>query len=491
MSVQAFAGLDPALVWQRFAELTQIPRPSGGEQRVVEHVLAWASSHGFEVERDGSGNVCIHVPATAGREQAPTVVIQGHLDMVCERDSDSAHDAETGPVAVVRDGDWIGADGTTLGADNGLGVAAAMAAAEDPEVAHGPLDLLMTLDEETGMTGAQGLDPSMIRGRIMLNLDSEEDGVLFVGCAGGCDTKMALTAPKRPIEADHELLGLQVGGLLGGHSGLDINAGRLNAIHALVRMLQRASGRVPMTLVSIEGGSKRNAIPREAKAVVAVPTHGREAFRLAIEEARAKLADQYQGLDDGLDVTVTVASERERQAFDEEGTARILRLLRAIPSGVLAMSQAIPGLVETSTNLGVVKTEDDTVRTVSCSRSSVAPALDDVLDGLHSIGRLAEAQVEHVGGYPGWKPNMGSPVLEATRSAYQQLFDEEPQVTAIHAGLECGLIGERVSDMDMISFGPEIQGAHSPRERVSAESTERFWKLLVKVLDELSGPRAQ
>jgi dipeptidase D len=255
-------------------------------------------------------------------------------------------------------------------------------------------------------------------------------------------------------------------------------------------MLQRASGRVPLGLVSIEGGSKRNAIPREAKAVVALPTHGREAFRLAVEEARTKLAEQYAGLDDGLAVTVTVVSDGGDEAFEDEGTARVLRLLRGIPSGVLAMSQAIPGLVETSTNLGVVKTEGDTVRTVSCTRSSVAPALDDVLDGLQSIGRLAGAQVEHVGGYPGWKPNMDSPVLRATRSAYQQLFGEEPEVTAIHAGLECGLIGERVSGMDMISFGPEIRGAHSPRERVSIGSTERFWSLLVKVLDELSRPKA-
>lgn len=486
MTQEPFAGLQPALLWQRFAEMTRIPRPSGGEQRIVEHVLAWAESHGFEVERDGTGNLCIHVPATPGREHAPTVVIQGHLDMVCERDSDSPHDAETGPVAVVRDGDWLGAHGTTLGADNGLGVAAGMAAAEDPSVAHGPLDLLMTLDEETGMTGAQGLDPSMIRGRIMLNLDSEEDGVLFVGCAGGCDTRMALQAPRRPVDSDREVLSVSVAGLSGGHSGLDINAGRMNAIHALVRMLQRASGRVPLSLVAIDGGSKRNAIPREAKAVVALPAHGREAFRLAVEEARSKLVEQYAGLDDGLTATVAVVSESAADAFDDEASARILRLLRAIPFGVQAMSQDIPGLVETSTNFGVVETDHDTVRTVSCSRSSVAPALDDVLESLDSVGRLAGAHVEHVGGYPGWKPNMDSPVLRATRSAYERLFGGEPEVTAIHAGLECGLIGERAAGMDMISFGPEIRGAHSPAERVSISSTERFWKLLVGVLDELS-----
>jgi dipeptidase D len=297
---------------------------------------------------------------------------------------------------------------------------------------------------------------------------------------------MALQAPRRPIDSDRELLAVSVAGLHGGHSGLDINAGRMNAIHALTRMLQRASGRVPMALVSIEGGSKRNAIPREAKAVVALPTHGREAFRLAIEEARTKLLAQYAGLDDGLTATVAVVSDSGGDAFDDEGTARILRLLRAIPAGVQTMSQDIPGLVETSTNLGVVKTEHDTIRTTSCSRSSVAPALDGVLEAIDSVGRLAGAQVEHVGGYPGWKPNMDSPVLKATRSAYAKLFGTEPEVTAIHAGLECGLIGERVSEMDMISFGPDIRGAHSPAERVSISSTERFWRLLVGVLDELS-----
>lgn len=486
MPQDPLSGLEPSLLWKHFASMTRIPRPSGREDAIIEWVLAWAGEHGFEVERDGVGNVCVHVPASPGREGAPPVVIQGHLDMVCERDSDSPYDTETGPVHVVRDGDWITAEGTTLGSDNGIGVAAGMAAAESGEVAHGPLDLLLTIDEETGMTGAQGLDASFLRGRTMLNLDSEDHGVLFVGCAGGCDTKLALTMERQAVPSDQEFLELKVSGLQGGHSGLDINAGRMNAIHAITNMLQAAAERVPLALGTLEGGSKRNAIPREARAVVAVPADGVPAFRTAVEQAREALAEQYRGLDDGLKALVTEAAKSGDGAFAPADTARVLRMLRAVPSGVLAMSQDIPGLVETSTNLGVVSTEGDTVHTISCSRSSVAPALDGALEVLAAVGHLAGARVEHVGGYPGWKPNMDSAVLAATRQAFEELFGKPPEVTAIHAGLECGLIGERVPGMDMISFGPDIRGAHSPQERVSISSVEQFYKLFTRVLDKLS-----
>ena len=483
MSADPFAGLEPARVWKHFAAMTRLARPSGQEEKVAAHVEAWAAEQGFEVKHDATGNLCVHVPASPGRESAPAVAIQGHLDMVCERDSDSPNDAEVGRLEVVRDGDWIRAVGTTLGADNGIGVAAGMAAAEDPEVLHGPLDLLMTIDEETGMTGAIGLDPSILRARIMLNLDSEEDGVLFAGCAGGCDTKMALGGP-REDPGGASAWRITVAGLKGGHSGLDINCNRLNSIRALARVLGRIAGETSLRVVALSGGSKRNAIPRESEAVIVVDPAAESLVRQAVEGVGADLREQYRGLDDGLSVELTAASAAP--AFSVDLSRRLVDLLQAIPSGVVAMSQDTPGLVETSTNLGVVTTDGDCVNTVSCSRSSNAPALAEVLAGLRAVGRLAGAEVHEHGGYPGWKPNLDSPVLKVTREASARLFGVEPEVTAIHAGLECGLIGERVPGMDMVSFGPEIRGAHAPGERVQISSVQKFWNLLTAVLDDLS-----
>ncbi len=485
MSADPFAGLEPAALWKHFSAYTKIARPSGNEAEAIEYAVNWAKERGYEVSRDKTGNACIHVPGSAGMENAPVVVIQGHVDMVCERDSDSPYDAEEGRIHVVLDGDWIKAEGTTLGADNAIGVCAGMAAAEDDSVAHPPLDLLLTIDEETGMTGAIGLDASMVRGKIMLNLDSEDDNVLFVGCAGGCDTKMALTLPRSAMNAGQKALAVKIAGLQGGHSGLDINRNRLNSIRALARVLGDAAEKLSLRIATIEGGSKRNAIPREAGAVVFVAEGDVAAFEASAAATKKALAEQYAGLEDGLNITVEAAPESPAEAFDAAGSLRALGLLSAIPTGVVAMSQDIDGLVETSTNLGVVSTEGDTVRTISCSRSSVMPALRDVLDSLRAAGRLAGAEVNEHGGYPGWKPDMDSKVLAITKAAYAKLNGEEPGVTAIHAGLECGLLGERVPGMDMISFGPNIRSAHAPGERVSVSSVGRFWGLLKTVLADL------
>jgi dipeptidase D len=488
MSDQPFAGLEPALLWQHFAAFTRIPRPSGQEQAISDHVTSWAEKAGYEVRRDGSGNLCVVVPASPGREQAPVVVIQGHLDMVCERNSDSPYDAEKDPLHVVREGDWLTAEGTTLGSDNGIGVAAGMAVADDESVPHGPLELLMTLDEETGMTGAMTLDPELVRGRIMLNLDSEEDGVLFVGCAGGTDTRTVFTPEREAPPAGTKPFVVSVSGLKGGHSGLDIAKNHQNAIHALARVLEGAGARAPFRLSSFDGGSKRNAIPREARAVVFLAPDAEAGFREGAEQVRATLVEQFQGVDDGLVVKVEPADGAAPDAaFTAASGERLLALLRALPSGVLAMSQDIEGLVETSTNLGVATSQDDgRVELISCTRSSVAPALRGALDQLQSVARLAGAGATEHGAYPGWKPNMASTALAKTKQAYVRLFGNEPEVTAIHAGLECGLIGERMPGMDMISFGPDIRGAHSPDERVHIPSVARFWQLLGAVLDDLS-----
>ncbi len=480
-----FAGLAPQALWKHFAAFTRIARPSGKEQAIAEYVREWARANRYTVLHDSVGNLVVQVPASPGREKAPVVVVQGHLDMVCERNADSPYDAEQGQIHVVRDGDWLKAEGTTLGADNGVGVAAGMAVAEDREIQHGPLDLLMTIDEETGMTGAQGLDGANLRGRLLLNLDSEEDHIVYVGCAGGGDIKFTFEAPRRLAPAGAATFAVSVKGLQGGHSGLDINRNRLNAIHALCRVLQEGGKATELFLSSISGGSKRNAIPREARATALVPGGAAQGFQAGVEAARKALAQQYAGLEDGLEVLVEAAGGAS-DAFGAADSRRLLDLLRALPTGVIAMSQDIPGLVETSTNLGVVSTAGDKVEVFCLARSSVGPALQDLLDTHFACGRLAGVTTDYLGGYPGWKPDMKSKALAAVIAAYKKLHGADPEVTAIHAGLECGLIGERAPGMDMVSFGPHLVGVHAPGERVSVPSTQKFWKLLGKVLDDLS-----
>lgn len=477
-----FAGIEPRALWQHFAEFTKIPRPSGKEEQISQYVRSWAKGRGFEVLEDGVHNLVVRVPASPGRENAPVVVLQGHLDMVCERNADSPYDPEKGNIHVVRDGEFLRSEGTTLGADNAMGVCAGMSIAEDGTLQHGPLELLMTVDEETGMTGAQNLDGGMLRGRIMLNLDSEDDTMLFVGCAGGGDLRLTFEGRRAPVPAGHEVLKVTVKGVQGGHSGIDINRNRLNAIHTLARVL--SDGAPALLVASIDGGSKRNAIPREASAVVAVPHGEAGALRRAIEASRDALLFQYKGLDDGLVLVIEAGDAPD--AFDAADSRRLLDVLRAIPTGVIGMSQDIAGLVETSTNLGVATTKGNAVEILTLSRSSVMPALNDVLEQIKALARLAGVKVEYLGGYPGWKPNMESKALAATRAAYQRLFGADPEITAIHAGLECGLIGERVPGMDMVSFGPLLIGVHAPGERVSIPSTQKFYKLLTTVLADLS-----
>ena len=483
-SENAFAGLKPEGIWKHFDALTRIARPSGREEDAVRYVISWAEDHGFEAVRDQRGNVIVRVPGTSGRESAPVVVIQGHLDMVCERHSNSPYDAAKGEMCVVREGDWLTAVGTTLGADNGLGVAAGMAAAELDE--HGPLELLFTLDEETGLTGAQNLDASMITGRIMLNLDSEEDGVLFIGCAGGCDSALVFSGRREAPAPGSTLLEISVRGLKGGHSGLDINRNRLNAIKAMARLVLGGGSATEWALVSIDGGSMRNAIPRESRAVVSVGSGGADAFRTGVESARKALMAEFEKTDGGLEVTVREMGAADADAWTKDDSQRLCHLIQALPSGVQAMSQDIEGLVETSTSLGVVVTDGDQAKLICCSRSSVAAAIRDVLDRIQAIAALAGVSAQETDAYPGWQPKMDSPLLAKARSVSERVFGKPPEVTAIHAGLECGLIGERIPGMDMISFGPEIRGAHSPDERVSIESTARFWRMVEALLDELS-----
>ena len=479
--------LEPRGLWGHFEALTRIPRPSKKEEAAARYVREVAAAHGFPVETDAVGNVVVRVPASAGKESAPVVALQGHLDMVCEKNRDVPFDFEKDAIVPEIRGEWVHARGTTLGADNGIGVAAALAAATEPGVVRPPLDLLFTVDEETGLTGAQSLDGRLLRARTLLNLDSEEDGVLFVGCAGGTDTTLTLPAGRMAHESGDRPFKLEVVGLRGGHSGLNIVENRGNAIkvaaHTLFTAMERGIG---FQIASFHGGGKHNAIPREADVMLYLAPGEETKLQEVAEETLRGFQDVLAGVDEGLKVRLLPATAGAR-VLQPPAADRLLRLLVALPHGVLAMSRAIPGLVETSSNLAVVETHDSTVRIVTSSRSSVAPALAAVLAQIRAQGTLAGADAEVTNGYPGWKPNLDSPALAVVRRVYTEVFGRAPHVTAIHAGLECGLIGEKVPGMDMVSFGPQLEGVHSPDERVHVPSVARFWTALQRTLEELAG----
>ncbi len=480
------AELDPRALWRHFADLTRIPRPSKNEEAAAAYVVEQARARGLEASRDAAGNVVVRVPATPGREKAPTVILQSHLDMVGEKNKDVAHDFDRDPIRARVDGEWVTATGTTLGADNGIGVAAALATLTDPAVKHGPLELLFTIDEETGLTGAARLEPSLLRGRTLLNLDSEEDGVIFVGCAGGRDTHLELRPEWTAPAPGSTGLRIEIGGLRGGHSGLNIHEGRGNALKLVARILFTAAEQgVPFGLASVRGGSKHNAIPREAEALVAVSPDA----KAKLEGIAACLVEGFRtelrGVDDGLTFKAEPAALPDR-VLAAAGRDALVRLLISLPHGLLAVSRDIPGLTETSNNVAVVDVADGRVRVVTSSRSSVASSLQGLLDTVRAAGELSGAAVETKDGYPGWQPNLASPALGVVREVYRKRWGKEPHVTAIHAGLECGLLGEKFPGLDMVSFGPQIEGAHSPDERVHVASVARFWDALKDVLERLS-----
>lgn len=483
-TTDAFTGLRPDGLWQHFAAITHVPRPSRHEEKIVAHVRDWAAKHGFPLVADAAGNQCVHVPGSPGRENAPVVVLQGHLDMVCERDSDSPYDAEKGNIHVVRDGDWLRAEGTTLGADNGIALAAMMYAAECPGLARGPLDLLFTSDEEIGLTGAMKLDPAIVRGRILINLDNEDEGQLCVGCAGSTDSTITLKAARTPADAGTVGLRVKVAGFQGGHSGVDIHLPRGNAIRAVARVLRRVAEVADVRLVAFTGGNKRNAIPRESTAEFLVPAAKVDEVRRAVDEVAEHLRKLHADRDAGFSVQVAGVSAGE--AWPAGFAARVADLVLALPCGVLAMSPSVPGLVETSNSVGTAETAGDEVRLGSMTRSSFDPASAEVVTAVRAAARLAGAEVTGVAGYPGWQPDLKSKVLAAAQETHRRVFDKDAQIVAVHAGLECGILGERVPGMDMVSFGPDIKGPHAPGERVHVGSVDRFWTFLAAVLDDLS-----
>ena len=484
MSVDPLAGLEPALLWERFFELTRISRPSKQEGPARDYVLAWAATRGLDARADPEGNVVVRVAASPGRDTEPTVVLQSHLDMVCERDSSSPFDPRQGRIDVRFEDDWVRAEGTTLGADNGIGVAAAMAVADDDAILHGPLELLFTVSEEQGLDGAKALDASLVSGRMLVNLDGTSDEALTVGCAGSDHTLLRIPLTESSVPTDHVTLRVEVSGAKGGHSGGDITAGRVNAIKALARVLSAAFEAAPFELSALDGGVSRNAIPRAAGANLAVPQDANQAFRVVAEAELAAVVGQFAGTDDGLSLEIAPGTATELAGA--ETTRRVLDLMAAIPSGVLAMSPALTGVVETSTSLTTAVTQDGILTLGSMTRSSNAAALDGALGTMRALARFSGAEIEVRRSYPPWEPRLDSPLLATATGTFTRLFSFEPGLSVVHGGLECAVLGQKLSGVEMISIGPEMVGLHAPGEMVRISSTQRFYRLLTVLLDDLS-----
>ncbi|MBK9337443.1 MAG: aminoacyl-histidine dipeptidase [Lewinellaceae bacterium] len=484
-SRQAIEGLAPELLWQRFFEITQIPRPSKKEERITAHFEQLFQSMGLKYTKDKVGNLVAHIPATKGREKAPTVVLQGHSDMVCEKNRGTTHDFDHDPIHLVRHDDWIGANGTTLGADNGIGVAAALAIAGDPTAIHGPLEILITVDEETGLTGANQISSKMLRGKYLLNLDTEEDGVFCIGCAGGMDTAGVFQVKNTAAPgAGCVAFALRVSGLKGGHSGTEIHVGRANAIKLLARTLLALQPLSPQ-ITHLQGGSKRNAIPREAEVTVVLPASAVEKAQAVVARCEQDFQNEFRTADGGAQVSLEPVS-MPALVYAKPFAKKILNTLLALPHGVVRMSTDIADLVETSTNLATIVSDDHTLTIGANQRSSVESAKRYIAASVAAGLKLAGAKVTHSDGYPGWQPNMQSPLLQICRTAATELYGKAPEIKAIHAGLECGILGGKYPGMDMISFGPTITGAHSPDERVHIPAVEKFYDLLKRVLEAMS-----
>ena len=471
--------LEPKSLWKHFAALSAIPRASGNEAAAREYVLAQAARLGLEALRDRVGNVVVRKPARPGREGAIMATLQGHLDMVCEKNEGTAHNFDTDPIRLVRDGDWLKADGTTLGADNGVGAAAALAMMESGDVAHGPLEFVFTIDEESGLTGASEFPNGLLRSKYLLNLDGEVEGTLCIGCAGGLNTVARRKVVRRAAPTG-EGWRVKVSGLHGGHSGLDINKGRGNALRILGRTLQAIMDRMPLAIAHITGGSKRNAIPREGSAIVVA---GPE-IQAVVASVEAEVRSDLGAFDPGVRVTVESVPRPAEVLADGDG-GLVAGLLASLPHGVLAMSPDIPGLVQTSTNLAIVSTLDGEVQFDTSQRSSIEASKRVAGRMVSTVFRFAGFEVEHTGGYPGWKPEPESDIVRHAQAAHQEVLGKTAELVAMHAGLECGVIGEKHPGMQMISFGPHIVDVHSPSERLKISSVQPFWAFLTRFLERL------
>jgi dipeptidase D len=473
--------LEPKEVWNYFYEITQIPRPSKKEQRIIEYMKNFGEKNGLETIVDSVGNVIIRKPATKGMENRKGIIFQTHLDMVPQKNSDKKHDFEKDPIETVIDGEWVKANGTTLGSDNGIGVAATMAVLAAKDLVHGPVEALFTIDEETGMTGVFGLKTGLLHGDILLNLDSEDEGELYVGCAGGIDVSAVKNYPQEPAPSGMQAYKIIAKGLRGGHSGVDIALGRANSNKLMFRFLMQAESDFGIRLSEAGGGDLRNAIPRESYCVVLVPQDKTGEFEAFVKNYDKIYKAEFSDTEPDLLFTFEKAQMPEK-VMNKADQFKVIRAVFVCPNAVIRMSQAMKGLVETSNNLAIVKVKDGRFEAHCLTRSSVDSAKEATAWKIAAVFHLIDADVKLTGGYPGWKPNVNSPILKTMSNVYQNLYGKHPDVKAIHAGLECGLIGGVYPNLDMISFGPTIRYPHSPDEKVNIESVAKFWNFLVETM---------
>ncbi len=481
---KVLADLKPQSLWHFFEDICNIPHPSKKEEKIISYVKSFGEELQLETIVDHAGNILIRKAATPGYENRKTVVLQSHLDMVPQKNNDTEHDFEKDPIKVFVDQDWVKANGTTLGADNGIGVAAAMAVLKSTDIEHGPIECLFTIDEETGMTGAFALKEGLLKGDILINLDSEDEGELYIGCAGGIDTTAYFDFTTTSTVGALHAFEIQVKGLKGGHSGLDIHLGRGNANKIMNRILWHAHKEMQLQLAHIEGGSLRNAIPREAAAKVVLPMENKERFERFIEESLIDIKNELKNVEPDLVINIHEIPLPD-EVINPEVTSRLLNGIYGCPNGVIRMVDDMPGVVETSTNLAIIKSASNKIEVSSLQRSSVDSAKTDLCNMIHSVFEMAGAKVEHSGSYPGWKPNASSPILQTMKQVYNEKFGKTPEVKVIHAGLECGILGGVYPNLDMISFGPTIRNPHSPDEKVNIKTVGLFWDFLVATLESI------
>ncbi|HGU9818279.1 TPA: cytosol nonspecific dipeptidase [Enterobacter chuandaensis] len=473
--------LSPQPLWDIFAKICSIPHPSYHEEQLAEHIMGWAKEKGLHAERDQVGNILIRKPATAGMENRKPVVLQAHLDMVPQKNNDTVHDFTKDPIQPYIDGDWVKARGTTLGADNGIGMASALAVLADDSVEHGPLEVLLTMTEEAGMDGAFGLQANWLQADILINTDSEEEGEIYMGCAGGIDFIFTLPLSREAIPAGFQTFKLTLKGLKGGHSGGDIHLGLGNANKLLARFLAGHAAELDLRLVDFNGGTLRNAIPREAFATVAVPAAKADELKKLSSVYLDILKNELSAKEKNLTVVLESVST-DKSALTAQSRDSFVQLLNATPNGVIRNSDVAKGVVETSLNVGVVTMSDDSAEIICLIRSLIDSGKEYVVSMLESLGTLAGAKTSAKGSYPGWQPDASSPVMALVRETYQRLFNSTPNIQVIHAGLECGLFKKPYPDMDMVSIGPTITGPHSPDEQVHIESVGHYWTLLTELL---------
>ncbi len=473
--------LSPQPLWDIFAQICAIPHPSYHEKALVAHIIEWAKNKKFHVERDEIGNVLIRKPASKGMENRKSVVLQAHLDMVPQKNNDTQHDFAQDPIRPYIDDDWVTADGTTLGADNGIGMASALAVLADESIKHGPLEVLLTMTEEAGMDGAFGLKSGWLQADILINTDSEEEGEIYMGCAGGIDVVTTLQLSREPLPANYKTLQLTIKGLKGGHSGGDIHLGLGNANKLLARFLAAHTDELELKLIHLQGGTLRNAIPREGSTIIAVPAHKVEKLFQLKESYLETLKNEYAVVEHNLTLLLE-ETEISSHALTADCQTRFIAMLNSMPNGVIRMSDVAKGVVETSLNVGIVTMDEEKTEVICLIRSLIESGKDYVVEILRSLAKLSGAEIIASGSYPGWQPDTNSPIMQLVRETYHQLFDKTPNIMVIHAGLECGLFKKPYPDMDMVSIGPTIRGAHSPDEKVHIKSVGQYWQLLTAIL---------